>query len=65
MKSALRAVEAQKTAKPITAREPIVTETPPVPIEQRSKIGRLIDDGAFVTMVEIVPPRGIDASKGT
>jgi homocysteine S-methyltransferase len=63
MKSALRAVEAQKTAKPITAREPIVTETPPVPIEQRSKIGRLIHDGAFVTMVEIVPPRGIDAAK--
>src|SRR5580704_11283747 len=63
MKSALRAVEAQKTAKPVTAREPIVTETPPVPIEQRSKIGRLIHDGAFVTMVEIVPPRGIDAAK--
>ena len=63
MKSALRAVEAQKTAKPVTAREPIVTETPPAPIEQRSKIGRLIHDGAFVTMVEIVPPRGIDAAK--
>jgi len=63
MKSALRAVEAQKTAKPITAREPIVTETPPPPLEQRSKIGRLIHDGAFVTMVEIVPPRGIDAIK--
>ena len=63
MKSALRAVEAQKTAKPVTAREPIVTETPPAPIEQRSKIGRLIHKGSFVTMVEIVPPRGIDASK--
>ncbi|HWZ11520.1 MAG TPA: methylenetetrahydrofolate reductase, partial [Acidobacteriaceae bacterium] len=50
-------------AKPVTAREPIVTETPPAPIEQRSKIGRLIHDGAFVTMVEIVPPRGIDAAK--
>ncbi len=63
MKSALRAVEAQKTTKPVTAREPIVTETPPPPIEQRSKIGRLIHEGEFVTMVEIVPPRGIDAAK--
>jgi methionine synthase I (cobalamin-dependent)/5,10-methylenetetrahydrofolate reductase len=63
MKSALRAVEAQKVAHKVTAREPIVTETPPAPIEQRSKIGRLVHDGTFVTMVEIVPPRGIDASK--
>ena len=63
MKSALRAVEAQKVTQPVTAREPIVTETPPPPIEQRSRIGCLIHEGAFVTMVEIVPPRGIDASR--
>jgi homocysteine S-methyltransferase len=63
IKSAVRAVEAQKTAKPVTARETIVTETPPAPIEQRSKIGRLIHDGTFVTLVEIVPPRGIDCTK--
>jgi methionine synthase I (cobalamin-dependent)/5,10-methylenetetrahydrofolate reductase len=63
MKSALRAVEAQAVAPKGTAREPIVTETPPPPIETRSKIGKLIHDGAFVTMVEIVPPRGIDAKK--
>jgi methionine synthase / methylenetetrahydrofolate reductase(NADPH) len=63
MKSALRAVESQKVQQKGTAREPIVTETPPPPIEQRSKIGKLIHDGAFVTMVEIVPPRGIDAAK--
>ncbi len=59
MKSALRAVEAQKVAHTVTSREPIVTETPPLPIEQRSHIGRLIHNGEFVTMVEIVPPRGI------
>ena len=63
MKSALRAVEAQKVTQPVTAREPIVTETPPPPIEQRSRIGCLIHESAFVTMVEIVPPRGIDASR--
>ncbi|HUY80978.1 MAG TPA: bifunctional homocysteine S-methyltransferase/methylenetetrahydrofolate reductase [Acidobacteriaceae bacterium] len=63
IKSAIRAVEAQKTAKPAPQREAIVTETPPAPIEQRSKIGRLIHDGAFVTLVEIVPPRGINPAK--
>ena len=63
MKSALRAVAAQKTSGHGTARAPIVTETPPAPIEQRSKIGRLVHEGTFVTMIEIVPPRGIDAGK--
>jgi methionine synthase I (cobalamin-dependent)/5,10-methylenetetrahydrofolate reductase len=63
MKSATRAVEAQKIAPSHTSREPIVTETPPAPIEERSRLGRLIHDGKFVTMVEIVPPKGIDCSK--
>jgi methionine synthase / methylenetetrahydrofolate reductase(NADPH) len=63
MKSALRAVDAQKVSAHGTAKVPIVTETPPPPIEQRSKIGKLIHDGTFVTMVEIVPPRGIDCKK--
>ena len=63
IKSAIRAVEAQKTAKPAAVREAIITETPPLPMEQRSKIGRLIHDGTFVTLVEIVPPRGIDCNK--
>ena len=63
MKSALRAVDAQKISAHATAKVPIVTETPPPPIEQRSKIGKLIHDGTVVTMVEIVPPRGIDCIK--
>ncbi|MGB6133588.1 MAG: bifunctional homocysteine S-methyltransferase/methylenetetrahydrofolate reductase [Acidobacteriaceae bacterium] len=63
MKSALRAVGAQTASHGGGKAEPIVTETPPAPMEERSHIGRLIHDGEFVTMVEIVPPRGIDASK--
>jgi methionine synthase / methylenetetrahydrofolate reductase(NADPH) len=63
MKSALRAAEAQKVSHAVTSRAPIVTETPPAPIEERSRIGRLIHEGTFVTMVEIVPPRGIAAEK--
>ncbi len=63
MKSAMRAQEAQKAAHAHASRAPIVTETPPPPLEERSRVGRLIHDGKFVTMVEIVPPRGIDCSK--
>ncbi len=63
MKSALRATEAQAAAARATKKEPIVTETPPAAIQERSRLGRLVHEGAFVTMVEIVPPRGIDCSK--
>ena len=63
MKSATRAVEAQTTSHTHTAHAAIVTETPPLPLEERSRLGRLIRDGKFVAMVEIVPPKGIDCSK--
>jgi homocysteine S-methyltransferase len=63
MKSALRATDAQAAAQRTTQREPIVTETPPPAIQERSRLGRLLHEGAFITMVEIVPPRGIDCSK--
>jgi homocysteine S-methyltransferase len=63
MKSALRATDAQAAAQRTTKREPIVTETPPRAIQERSRLGRLVHEGAFITMVEIVPPRGIDCSK--
>jgi homocysteine S-methyltransferase len=35
----------------------------PVPLAERSKWGFKIANGEFVTSVEIVPPRGVDASK--
>jgi homocysteine S-methyltransferase len=63
MKSALRATEAQAAAQRTTKKEPIVSETPPAAIQERSRLGRLVHEGAFITMVEIVPPRGIDCSK--
>lgn len=63
MKSAIRAVGAQAASHGGVARERIVTETPPAPMEERSRIGQLIRGGEFVTMVEIVPPRGIDCAK--
>ncbi len=63
MKSAIRAMDAQQTATPRAARAAIVTETPPAPLAERSKIGSLVASGQFITLVEIVPPRGIDCSK--
>jgi homocysteine S-methyltransferase len=63
MKSALRATEAQAASQRASRQEPIVTETPPAHVSERSRLGRLIHEGAFVTMVEIVPPRGIDCAK--
>jgi homocysteine S-methyltransferase len=35
----------------------------PPPLAQRSKIGAMVAAGEFVTMVEIVSPKGIDCSK--
>jgi methionine synthase I (cobalamin-dependent)/5,10-methylenetetrahydrofolate reductase len=63
MKSAIRAMDAQQTYAPRHSSTPIVTETPPAPLADRSKIGSLVASGEFITLVEIVPPRGIDCSK--
>ncbi len=35
----------------------------PAPLSQRSRIGSMIASGQFCTLVEIVPPRGIDCAK--
>ena len=66
MRSALRALGAQEAAVQVSAApDPDVTESKiePPPLGQRSKIGAMIAAGDFVTLVEIVPPKGIDCSK--
>ncbi len=68
MKSALRAMEAQGTGEQSVARAGIVAppvEHPvqPLPLAERSRIGEMIATGEFVTMVEIVSPKGIDCTK--
>ncbi|MFP5355153.1 MAG: methylenetetrahydrofolate reductase, partial [Gemmatimonadota bacterium] len=45
---------------PAPARHPGVA---PVPLAERSRWGKKIATGQFVTSVEIVPPRGVDASR--
>jgi len=63
MRSAMRAIDAQARVPSRDAAPAITTETPPARLAERSRIGALIAQGAFVTLVEIVPPRGIDCSK--
>jgi methionine synthase I (cobalamin-dependent)/5,10-methylenetetrahydrofolate reductase len=43
--------------------EPTAKRCDPVPFAQRSRLAAKIAAGTFVTSVEIVPPRGVDASK--
>src|SRR5438477_716813 len=64
MKAALRAGEARsKTAvtQVKSSVEPAAISA--VPIEQRSRLGQKLAKGDFVTMVEIVPPKGTDIHK--
>src|SRR6478609_7882285 len=63
MRSAMRAIDAQARVSEGGARAELSTETPPVPLGQRSRIGSLVEQGSFVTLVEIVPPKGIDCTK--
>jgi homocysteine S-methyltransferase len=63
MRSAMRAIDAQTRVAEGGTRVAISTETPPAPLAQRSRIGALVAQGTFITLVEIVPPRGIDCSK--
>ena len=63
MRSAMRAIDAQTRVSEGGTRVALSTETPPAPLAQRSRIGSLVAQGTFISLVEIVPPRGIDCSK--
>jgi len=65
MKSALRAGEARTKTSVASAAAPQVKQvsSPEVPLEKRSRLGAKIASGEFVTMVEIVPPKGTDVRK--
>jgi len=64
MKSALRATQARARTGDATAKAhaaaPVVASTP---LEQRSGLGAKIARGEFLTMVEIVPPKGTNIHK--
>ncbi len=62
MKSFLRAVPGTAAGR----RHNVPAKAQPVevpPLRERSQLGRKLADGEFVTMVEIVPPRGTDGGR--
>ena len=65
MKSALRVGEARGKTAHTEAIHPGVAPSAPasIPMAQRSGLGAKLAAGEFVTMVEIVPPKGIDIRK--
>jgi homocysteine S-methyltransferase len=63
MRSAMRAIDAQARIVTSGAAPVLNTETPPAPLGERSRIGSLIEQGKFISLVEIVPPRGINCVK--
>jgi len=65
MKSALRVGEARGKAASaqVASSGSAPLAIPAVPLEKRSQLGAKLARGEFVTMVEIVPPKGIDIGK--
>jgi len=74
MRSALRAMEAQDAGESAVAQVSTAAASvaagaareagiEPPPLRERSHIGKCIADGKFLTMVEIVPPKGFDCEK--
>jgi methionine synthase / methylenetetrahydrofolate reductase(NADPH) len=62
MKASLRAGEARSKSAAVTVGQDLAA-VPAVPLGERSRVGAKLASGEFLTMVEIVPPRGTDIRK--
>src|SRR5438270_10088330 len=60
MKSALRVGEAKSPRVAVAKPEPTEKAIPTIPLAQRSRLGAKLAAGDFVTMVQIVAPKGTD-----
>jgi methionine synthase / methylenetetrahydrofolate reductase(NADPH) len=63
MRAAIRAMDEQPHIEVAGSAPAISKETPPAPLGQRSRLGALIAEKKFITMVEFVPPKGINCAK--
>ncbi|HEX3106972.1 MAG TPA: bifunctional homocysteine S-methyltransferase/methylenetetrahydrofolate reductase [Terriglobales bacterium] len=63
MKSALRVTQARARTESASAKAKTAPVVASIPIEQRSQLGTKIARGEFLTMVEIVPPKGTNIHK--
>jgi homocysteine S-methyltransferase len=62
MRSAMRAIDTQTRIEVGGAAPAAEIETPPAPLAERSRLGSLLAAKKFLTLVDIVPPKGIDCS---
>jgi homocysteine S-methyltransferase len=62
MRSAMRAIDSQTKVHVAGEAPAMTTETPPATLAERSRIGALVAEGRFITLVEIVPPKGINCN---
>lgn len=63
MRAAMRALDEPVRIEVAGAEPELTTETPPAPLAQRSRLGSLLAEKRFVTLVEVLPPKGIDCSR--
>lgn len=63
MRNAISSIIPQQRPVPVKVEKEEVKKVDPIPTAQKSKLGKKIAAGEFVTSVEIVPPRGCDAKK--
>jgi homocysteine S-methyltransferase len=63
MAAAIRTTEARAPRIEVRSRAKKESAVEPAPLGNRSNLGAKVASGDFVTMVEIVPPKGIDPSK--
>jgi homocysteine S-methyltransferase len=65
IRSETRSVQPQQWTRSVTVEVPEVhaQALTPVPMAEKSKLGARLSQGKFVAMVEILPPRGVDASR--
>lgn len=63
MKSGLRVTQARTRTTEAPTKTPTAPVLASIPLEQRSRLGAKIARGEFVTMVEIVPPKGTNIHK--
>jgi homocysteine S-methyltransferase len=63
MRSSVKAIQAQAEGVASAGVKTIASEIVPPPLAERSTVGKRIARGEFVSMVEIVPPKGIDCTR--
>jgi len=65
IRSETRSLQPGRKSLSVTVEEPRLKEQAlaPVPLARKSKLGGKLAEGKFVAFVEILPPRGVDASR--